>query len=145
MPPRRASLATSGLAALVLAAPAAGAPGPSPPPEPTYDVVITGGRIIDGTGNPWTYGDVGVVGDRIVRIAPRGALTSAAAARRIDATGLVVAPGFIDLQAQSYDAHLIGDGRVLSKIAQGVTTEILGEGSTPAPAKEAMLSAMSPA
>lgn len=118
---------------------------PPRPAEPTYDVVVTGGRIVDGTGNPWYYGDVGVMGDRIVRIAPRNALAAAAARQRIDATGLVVAPGFIDLQAQSYDAHLVGDGRVVSKIAQGVTTEILGEGGTPAPANDAMIAAMSPA
>jgi dihydroorotase/N-acyl-D-amino-acid deacylase len=110
-----------------------------------YDLVLTGGRVVDGSGNPWFYGDVGVVGDRIVRIAPRRMLAGALAHRRVDASGLVVAPGFIDLQAQSYDAHLVGDGRVVSKLAQGVTTEILGEGTTPAPASLAMLRAMSPA
>jgi dihydroorotase/N-acyl-D-amino-acid deacylase len=110
----------------------------------SYDVVITGGRIVDGTGNPWVYGDLGIQGGRITRVAPRGALAGAPAARRIDATGLVVSPGFIDVQAQSYDEHLIGDGRVISKLAQGVTTEILGEGTTPAPANAAMLAAMSP-
>ena len=117
----------------------------SAPRQASYDVVITDGRIVDGSGNPWFYGDVGVVGDRIVTVAPRGALAEATAARRIDAYGLVVAPGFIDIQAQSYDSHQIGDGRVISKIAQGVTTEILGEGSTPAPANQAMLDAMAPA
>ena len=57
----------------------------SVPPHPTaprYDVVLTGGRIVDGSGNPWTYGDVGVVGDRIVRVAPVGSLAGAAATRR---------------------------------------------------------------
>ncbi|MDQ6633498.1 MAG: amidohydrolase family protein [Gemmatimonadota bacterium] len=88
------------------------------------------------------YGDVAVAGDRIVRVAPAGALADAPAQRRIDARGLVVAPGFIDIQAQSYDAHLTGDGRVISKISQGVTTEILGEGGTPAPANAAMIAAM---
>jgi dihydroorotase/N-acyl-D-amino-acid deacylase len=117
-------------------------PGPA---ASTYDVVITGGRIVDGSGNPWFHGDVGISGDRIVRVAPPGALTGAAAGRRIDARGLVVAPGFIDIQAQTYDAHLTGDGRVISKIAQGVTTEILGEGGTPAPANAAVLVAMAPA
>ncbi|MFL5608545.1 MAG: hypothetical protein ACJ8AD_18970, partial [Gemmatimonadaceae bacterium] len=62
---------------------------------PGYDLVITGGRIVDGTGNPWVYGDVAVTGDRIARVAPRGALAEAPTRRRIDATGLVVAPGFI--------------------------------------------------
>jgi dihydroorotase/N-acyl-D-amino-acid deacylase len=110
-----------------------------------YDVVITGGRIVDGTGNPWYYGDVGIRSDRIATVAPPGALATASAAQRIDARGRVVSPGFIDIQAQSYDAHLFGDGRVLSKIAQGVTTEILGEGGTPAPVTQAMVDALAPA
>ena len=104
-----------------------------------FDVVITGGRIVDGTGNPWYYGDVGVRGDRIVRIAPRGALANASAQRRIDATGLVVAPGFIDIQSHSRGAFLTGDSRVVSKVTQGVTTEILGEGSTNAPTNDLTL------
>jgi dihydroorotase/N-acyl-D-amino-acid deacylase len=104
-----------------------------------YDVVITGGRIVDGTGNPWYYGDVGIRGDRIARIAPRGALASATANRRIDATDLVVAPGFIDIQSHSRSAFLVGDARVVSKVTQGITTEILGEGSTNAPANDLTL------
>jgi len=104
-----------------------------------YDVVITGGRIVDGTGNPWYYGDVGIRGDRIVRIAPRGALANAGARRRIDATALIVAPGFIDIQSHSRGAFLTGDSRVVSKVTQGVTTEILGEGSTNAPVNDLTL------
>ena len=127
------------LLAVLLAACAPVPPGAS---TPAFDTVITGGRIVDGTGNPWFYGDVAIAGDRIARVAPAGALADLPARRRIDARGLVVAPGFIDIQAQSYDAHLTGDGRVISKIAQGVTTEILGEGGTPAPANAAMLAAM---
>jgi N-acyl-D-amino-acid deacylase len=99
-----------------------------------YDIVIAGGHVVDGTGNPWFAGDVGIRGDRIVTVAPAGALATATAKRRIDATGLVVAPGFIDIQGQSDSAFLLGDGRNVSKVTQGITTEILGEGSTPAPA-----------
>ena len=104
-----------------------------------YDVVIAGGRIVDGAGNPWFYGDVGVRGDRIARIAPRGALANAIAQRRIDASGLVVAPGFIDIQSHSRGAFLTGDSRVVSKVTQGVTTEILGEGTTNAPVNDLTL------
>ena len=107
-----------------------------------YDVVITNGKIVDGSGNPWTYADVAMRGDRIARITPAGALHDARAAARVDATGMVVAPGFIDIQAQSYEALLTGDGRSLSKVTQGVTTEILGEGSTPAPMNDVMLATL---
>jgi N-acyl-D-amino-acid deacylase len=105
-------------------------------PAGAYDVVITGGRIVDGTGNPWFYGDLAIRGDRIARITPAGLLADAPARERIDARGLVVAPGFIDIQSHSRYAFLEGDGRAISKITQGVTTEILGEGSTNAPSKE---------
>src|SRR3954451_10152026 len=111
-----------------------GAPGSAPGRAGSFDVVIENGRIIDGTGAGWFYGDVGVVGDRIARIAPRGALHSATARQRIDASGLVVAPGFIDIQSGSYGSFIgNGDGRSVSKITQGITTEIMGEGGTPAP------------
>ena len=110
-------------------------------PADAYDIVITNARIYDGAGNPWVYGDIGVRGDRIARIAPRGALNGVAAVRRIDASGLAVAPGFIDIQGQSEDPFLTGDGRVVSKVTQGITTEILGEGSTPAPLSPAMFAA----
>ena len=101
-----------------------------------YDVVLSGGRIVDGTGNAWFYGDVAIRGGRIARIAPAGLLRSAAARERIDVTGLTVAPGFIDIQSQSRGAFLTQDGRVISKVTQGVTTEIMGEGSTNAPSNE---------
>ena len=110
----------------------------SPPPAP-YDVVITNGRIVDGAGNAWFWGDVGVRGDRIARIAPRGSLAQRLPARRIDAHGFVVSPGFIDIQAQSYDNFMTGDGRALSMVTQGITTAILGEGDTPAPVNGKLL------
>ncbi len=114
-------------------------PAPLTPGPVAYDLVIAGGKIVDGTGSPWFYGDVGVAGGRIARIAPAGMLRDARAARRIDAAGLVVAPGAIDIQAQSYGQLLYGDGRVVSMSTQGVTTMILGEGDTPAPVNDGVV------
>lgn len=102
----------------------------------TYDFVISGGRVVDGSGNAWFYGDVAIRGDRIARIAPAGLLRGANARERIDASGLVVAPGFIDIQSHSRDSFLTGDGRVISKVTQGITTEIMGEGWTNAPSND---------
>lgn len=116
---------------LVLAALAACAPAPDAPAP--FNLVITNGRIVDGTGTPWFEGDVGVRGDRIAAVAPKGALADAPARARIDASGLVVAPGFIDIQSHSWHQLLFADGRVPGKLSQGVTTEILGEATTPAP------------
>ncbi|MEO2017068.1 MAG: amidohydrolase family protein, partial [Fuerstiella sp.] len=94
-----------------------------------YDVLIRGGQIVDGTGNPWFRGSIGIKGDRIVAI---GALSDATATHTIDAAGLVVAPGFIDIHSHS-DFLLFEDGNAQSKIRQGVTTEILGEGRSAGP------------
>jgi N-acyl-D-amino-acid deacylase len=98
-----------------------------------FDVIIEGGRIVDGTGNAWYPGDVGIRGDRIATITPPGMLRDAQAARRVDATGMVVAPGFIDIQSHSRYDLLQGSGRVVSKVTMGVTTEIMGESTTNAP------------
>lgn len=109
-------------------------PSTAPSPMTGFDVVISGGRIVDGTGNAWYYGDVGIRGDRIVTIAPSGALASAQSREHVRlARDMVVAPGFIDIQGHSLSLLLLGDNRIPGKITQGVTTEILGEGATPAP------------
>lgn len=97
-----------------------------------YDFIISGGRIVDGTGAPWVVGDIGVRGDRIVAI---GDLSKGSSAKRVNAAGLVVAPGFIDVQGQS-EFNLLVDNRAASKITQGVTTEITGEGSSIAPVND---------
>jgi dihydroorotase/N-acyl-D-amino-acid deacylase len=115
------------LAAFSLASAIALAAEGSPPVR--CDLLFTGGRIVDGTGAPWFVGDVCLDGDRVLAI---GNLASAQAARRIDATGLVVAPGFIDMLGQSEYTVLV-DGRAASKITQGITTEITGEGESIAP------------
>jgi N-acyl-D-amino-acid deacylase len=105
----------------------------TPNSDAAYDVVITNGKIVDGSGNAWFYGDVGIKGDRIASITRRNELAAAPARRRIDAAGLVIAPGFIDIQSGSGGQFLRGDGRVVGKLTQGVTTEILGEAYTAAP------------
>jgi dihydroorotase/N-acyl-D-amino-acid deacylase len=105
-------------------------------PEP-FDVVIAHGHIVDGTGSPWYSGDVGI---RDGRIAAIGNLTGAAAKRTIDAHGMVVAPGFIDMLGQSETTILV-DPRLPSKIFQGITTEITGEGNSIAPVNDAMIAA----
>ena len=110
-----------------------------------FDLIIEHGRVVDGTGAAWFEGDIGVTGDRIVAVTRSGRLAQARSRERVDARGMVVAPGFIDIQGQSVYQFLLGDGRVLGKVTQGVTTEILGEGDTPAPVSAKALSDIDPA
>lgn len=94
-----------------------------------YDVLLQGGWVVDGSGNPRYRGDVAIRGDRIAAL---GRLTNVAARETLDVSGMIVAPGFIDMLGQSEGAALI-DNRVLSKITQGITTEVTGEGGSVAP------------
>src|SRR5438270_1978617 len=87
--------------------------------QEAYDPVISGGKIVDGTGNAWFFGDIAITGNRIAKITGAGLLEGAKARERIDARGMVVAPGFVDIQGS------LG-GASISKITQGVTTEIAG-------------------
>jgi N-acyl-D-aspartate/D-glutamate deacylase len=104
-------------------------------PSAAFDTVITNGRIIDGAGSPWYSGDIGI---RDGRIAAIGNLSAAQRARTIDAHAMVVAPGFIDMLGQS-ELTILVDPRLPSKIFQGITTEITGEGSSAAPLNDALL------
>jgi N-acyl-D-amino-acid deacylase len=121
--------------ALALTASAAVIVKTSQTPRPRFDVLITHGRIVDGTGAPWFAGDVGITGDRI---AAMGSLSGASAGTIVDAGNQVVAPGFIDLLGQS-EFNVLVDGRAASKITQGVTTEITGEGSSIAPVNDRLI------
>ena len=104
------------------------------------DLVISSARVVDGTGAPWFRADVGVQADRIVAV---GDLSRAEARRRIDGRGRMIAPGFIDLLGQS-ETFLLVDDRVESKIRQGITTEITGEGESVAPVTPAILAEWKP-
>ena len=136
-----ACLAAIVLSALAACAPAGGASVPAAPaaapapPSAELDLVVEHGRIVDGTGAAWFRADLGVRGDRIAAI---GDLSSAPARRRVDARGMVVAPGFIDMLGQS-EAVLLIDNRVESKIRQGITTEVTGEGGSIAPMNAALI------
>jgi dihydroorotase/N-acyl-D-amino-acid deacylase len=105
-----------------------------------YDLIIMNGRIVDGTGNPWFYGDVAIRGDRIVKVGRAG---PSRATRRIDARGMIVAPGFIDMLGQS-ELNLLIDPRAESKVFQGITTEVTGEGSSAAPLNDYILKETEP-
>jgi dihydroorotase/N-acyl-D-amino-acid deacylase len=105
--------------------------------DEVYDILIRNGRIIDGTGSPWYRGDVGI---RSGRIAAVGMLPGAAARQTVDAAGMVVAPGFIDMLGQSEQTILV-DPRLPSKIFQGITTEITGEGGSAGPLDDSIIAA----
>src|SRR5437773_1648968 len=105
------------------------------PAPARFDLLIRNGRIVDGTGAPWFRGDVAIAGDRIAAVGP---LTGATAPTTIDATNLIVAPGFIDLLGQS-EFNVLVDPRAASKLLQGVTTEVTGEGSAIAPVNDRMM------
>jgi len=102
---------------------------------PDFDLLIADGRIVDGSGAPWFYGDVGIKGDRIAAV---GQLKDATATTRVNARGLVVAPGFIDMLGQS-EFNVLVDGRAASKVTMGVTTEVTGEGASIAPVTDRMM------
>ncbi len=103
-----------------------------------YDYLIRNGRVVDGSGNPYVYADVGITGDKIVFLGR--APEDAPAKRVIDAAGLIVAPGFIDMLGQS-ELNLLVDKRAVSKLTQGITTEITGEGESVAPQNDRTIAA----
>ncbi len=102
-----------------------------------YDLIIRNGHIIDGTGSPWYSGDIGIRNGRIAAI---GFLGAAQATRTIDAHGMVVAPGFIDMLGQS-ELTILVNPHLPSKIFQGITTEFTGEGGSAAPLNDAIIKA----
>lgn len=118
---------------------AAQTPAPSGSEEP-FDVIIRNGHVLDGSGNPWYAADIGIRKDRIAAI---GRLDHARATTVIDAGGRIVSPGFIDMLGQS-EYPLLIDNRSISKLAQGITTEITGEGASIAPHNEKTLAPLKP-
>src|SRR5262245_48635934 len=110
----------------LVAAASISACNPSSPSR--FDLIVRGGEVVDGTGQAPRRADVGIKGDRITSV---GDLAGQQAGRVIDATGLMVAPGFIDVQGQS-GTTLLADGNGESHLRQGITTEIIGEGGSPA-------------
>jgi N-acyl-D-amino-acid deacylase len=103
--------------------------------DPSYDVVIANGKIVDGSGNPWFYGNVAIENGRIARI---GKFDPTLGKRVIDAKGMVVSPGFIDLHTHT-DVSVLADGNAESKVRQGVTLDVIGESQTVAPLKGGVL------
>jgi dihydroorotase/N-acyl-D-amino-acid deacylase len=130
------TLAAASLALGILFAAGACAPAASDAAAP-FDIVIANGHVIDGTGSPWYAADVGIRGGRIAAI---GNLSAAAATKRLDAHGMVVAPGFIDMLGQS-ELTILVNPHLPSKIFQGITTEVTGEGSSAAPLNDSIVAA----
>ncbi|HVR08328.1 MAG TPA: D-aminoacylase [Thermoanaerobaculia bacterium] len=133
VPARCALLLLCALPAAVAVLPAAAAAAPAAALD--CDLLFAGGRVVDGTGSPWFRADVCVAGGRIAAV---GQLGAARARRRIDASRLVVTPGFIDMLGQS-EYNVLVDNRAASKVTQGITTEITGEGSSIAPVNQRIL------
>lgn len=129
---RTAPLPVLGLALLALL------PQRAAPPPPADDLVFEGGHVVDGTGAPAFVADAAVRGGRIDAVGPLPEARKARAKRRIDARGLVVAPGFIDLLGQS-EYNVLVDRRAFSKVTQGITTEVTGEGSSIAPLNDRLV------
>ena len=130
MPRKFRSMLFAVLTLLLAIAPAQAADAP-------YDVIIRNGHIMDGTGSPWYSGDIGIRNGKIAAI---GFLGAAQAKRTIDAHGMVVAPGFIDMLGQS-EMTILVNPHLPSKIFQGITTEFTGEGGTIAPLNDAIIKA----
>lgn len=105
-----------------------------------YDVIIANARIVDGSGNPWYRGDIGIRGQRIATI---GKLDRAKARRRIDAADRIVTPGFVDMHSHASWSYL-ADSRALSKVTQGITLEIEGEGFSVAPLSDKVARLLEP-
>lgn len=135
----RGALRVAGV--VVTAVVAACSPGPAPgdpagaapaPGGERWDYLFVGGRLVDGTGNPWQYAEVAVAGDRVAGVFRPGRADRDRAREVVDITGMVLAPGFVDINGQG-DTGLLSDGRALNKLHMGVTTELMGESNTPAP------------
>jgi N-acyl-D-amino-acid deacylase len=129
----RAALVCSLLLVLQAGSPRSPIPGPRSP----FDILILNGHIVDGTGSPWYAADVGIRNGRVAAI---GRLAGSAAKQTIDAGGRIVAPGFIDMLGQS-ELTVLVDPHLPSKIFQGITTEITGEGGSAAPLNDAIVKA----
>ena len=129
---------TTTTAALIAAALLAACTDAPPPPDPgPFDVLITDARVVDGTGGPPIDADIGLRGDRIAAV---GDLSGSEATRTIDAAGRIVAPGFVDMMGQASLVLITDPPSAESKLRQGITTYLSGEGSSAAPQSEATLS-----